>query len=433
MAATLIVAESEPVTITEWHGKVPAKAFLKLQNAGKEMLPEDELLLASTTDSDMIEAIVTVANDGTLLQAKANPFVMHDRSVVVTPWERVPGRFWGRGVAEKGFNPQKALDAELRSRQDALGFISAPMIGVDAGRLPRGMRMEVKPGKVWLTNGNPDEVLRPVKFGNLEASTFNQTQEMERMVQMGTGAFDTAQALKSGQTQSGANSVSSNSAMMGSFVKRAKRSARTIENGLVKPMVRKMLNRYMQFAPRRYPADFQFKVNAAMGIMAREVESMQLTQLLGMMPQEVAPQVALGVTKGIVDLSSVTNKTEIKALIDQALQPPSEEDQERARQIEEARVALELASLRAGAEGAFLENEKTIAETKKLLNEGLLALEKSGFEAEKLNQERARIMLQIEELNEQRNANQLDRERLRLDARRVDIEEKKVSQGTTNE
>ena len=423
VAATLDVADAEPIEITEYQGKVPFHLLDAIINGGQDFLPSD-MILADAKDETLVESIITIANGSIILRAMANPFTMGDRGFVATPWEKVPGRFWGRGVGEKGWNPQKALDAELRSRQDSLGYISAPMIGVDSGRLPRGFRMEVKPGKIWHTNGPPDEIIQPVKMGVLEGASFNQTQEMERMVQMGTGAFDTAQALKSGQTQSGANSVGSNSAMMGAFVKRAKRSAATIEANLIRPMIRKMLWRYMQFDSMRYPTDYEFRVNAAMGIMAREVESMQLTQLLGMMPQEVAPQVALAVTRGIVDLSSVTNKNEIDAAIEQALQPPSPEEQQRQKELQD----MQFAAAKAELEAKLLENQKTIAETRKLLNEALVAARKASVEERKQDGEEARILLALEDLEEQRFANALDERRLNLEERRVKVEERTAGQ-----
>jgi hypothetical protein len=422
VAATLDIADAEPVEITEYQGKVPFNLLDAIMNGGGEFLPADAILMEGAGDDTLVESIVTIANGSIILKAMPNPFIMQDRGFIATPWERVPGRFWGRGVGEKGWNPQKALDAELRSRQDSLGYVSAPMIGVDSGRLPRGFRMEVKPGKIWHTNGPPQDIIQPIKMGVLESATFNQTQEMERMVQMGTGAFDTAQALKGGSTQSGANAVGSNSAMMGAFVKRSKRSAATIEQNLIMPMIRGMLWRYMQFDPQRYPQDFTFKVNAAMGIMAREVETMQLTQLLGMMPQDVAPQVALAVTKGIVELSSVTNKTQIDKVIDQALAPPSPEVQQRQKELED----MQFTAAKAELEAKLLENQKTIAETRKLLNEALVAARKANVEERKQDGEEARILLALEDLEEQRNANRLDERRLDLEERRVVVEEREA-------
>jgi hypothetical protein len=429
VAATLNVAEAEPVEITEYQGKVPFKLLQRVvAQQPKDTIVDTLLGIDDPTDETLVEAIVTVGNGGVVLRAMANPFIMVDRGFVVTPWEAVPGRFWGRGVGEKGWNPQKGLDSELRSRQDSLGYISAPMIGVDAGRVPKGFKMSVKPGKVWPTNGPPQDVIQPLKMGVLESATFNQTQEMERMVQMGTGAFDTAQALKGGATQSGANAVGSNSAMMASFVKRSKRAASTIEEYLIKPMVQKMLWRYMQFDPQRYPADFNFKVNAAQGIMAREVETMQLTQLLGMMPQEVAPNVALAVTKGVVELSSVTNKTEIDRTIDEALAPPSEEQQQRAQQLEQMQFEAQIEALKQ----AKLDNQKTLAETQKLLNEALVQARKASVEERKQDGEEARILLQLEDLKEQRRANEMDDRRLDLEERRVQIEEREAAKPSTS-
>jgi hypothetical protein len=426
VAATLDIADAEPVEITEYQGKVPFHLLDAIINGASDFLPADAIL-SGAEEETLVESIITIANGSIILKAMANPFVMQDRGFIASPWEKVPGRFWGRGVGEKGWNPQKALDAELRSRQDSLGYISAPMVGVDSGRLPKGFRMEVKPGKIWHTNGPPNEIIQPIKMGVLESATFGQTQEMERMVQMGTGAFDTAQALKGGSTQSGANAVGSNSAMMGAFVKRSKRSAATIECNLIEPMIKGMLWRYMQFDPQRYPQDVTFKVNAAMGIMAREVETMQLTQLLGMMPQEVAPSVALAVTKGIVELSSVTNKAEIDAAIDQALAPPSPEAQARQKELED----MQFAAAKAELEASLLENQKTIAETRKLLNEALVAARKAGVEERKQDGEEARILLQLEELEESRLANQLDSRRLDLEERRVEIDEKLATQPQT--
>jgi hypothetical protein len=124
-----------------------------------------------------------------LLKAEQNPYMMQDRPVVAFPWDVVPSRFWGRGICEKGYNAQKALDTELRARIDALALTVHPMLAVDASRLPRGSKLEVRPGKAILTNGNPAEILQPFRFGNLDSNTFNQAASLQQMVQMATGAL----------------------------------------------------------------------------------------------------------------------------------------------------------------------------------------------------------------------------------------------------
>lgn len=343
--------ESEQVDIIEYHGKVPLR-FITMIDKKSEKTAIDRVLEAGgdksavsedeNADGPMVEAIVTVANNGVLLRAMVNPFTLQDRSIVATQFEKVPARFWGRGVAEKGYNPQKALDAELRARMDALGYISAPMLGVDSGRLPRGFRFEVKPGKVWTTQGPPKDVLQPVQVGDYNTLTFQQTQEMERMVQMGTGSFDTASALKA-QSQSGANGASSNSALMGAFVKRSKRSIANISRNFIKPILTKCLWRYMQYDPIRYPSDFDIEIKTTIGIVAREVEAMQMTQLMGMLPPDFH-QVQLVLARGVIENTSLSNKAEILKVIDSIINP-SPQQQQQMQQQQQAQLALAQAQL----------------------------------------------------------------------------------------
>jgi len=425
-------AEAETCEVLEYHGAVPLRL---LDDAVSTGTPLDEMLKEIDPDKsqdpissqeEMVEAIVTIANGNTILRAMANPFVMKDRSVIAYQFEKVPGRFWGRGVAEKGYNPQKALDAELRSRIDALGFISSPMIGIDSGRVPRGFKMEVKPGKVWMTQGPPREVITPVEIGNLQQATFNQADTMERMVQMGTGAFDTASALQggNGQTQSG----SQTSLMMGAFVKRSKRSIRNVNDNLITPVVQKAMWRYMQFDPNRYPQDYKFCVKPTLGIVAREVEAMQLTQLMGMLPDQY-PQVNLTVAKGIIELSSVHNKAEVMASFEEALKPPSPEQQQKQQEM----AALEFEAAKAEAESVLLENQKIMAETRKILADAMVADRRADTEEVRVVQEQERISIQQAELATLREQNQIAMKRLELQEKQVEAKLREMGSNKTSE
>ena len=175
----LTIYNDDKVRLTKYYGLVP-----------RELLEAEDVDVE--TDSMYVEAIVVIANGGTLLKAEANPYMMQDRPVVAFPWDVVPGRFWGRGVCEKGYNSQKALDTELRARIDALSLTIHPMLAIDATRLPRGAKPEVRPGKMILTNGDPREVLQPFNFGQVGQITFAQAQALQQMVQQATGAVDSA-------------------------------------------------------------------------------------------------------------------------------------------------------------------------------------------------------------------------------------------------
>lgn len=416
-----IAVESDEVEILEYHGKVPAQALASIDID----TPVDALIAQQdgtpVGEGPMVEAIVTIANGGILLRAMANPFVMKDRSIIAFQHEKVPGRFWGRGVSEKGYNPQKALDAEVRARIDALGYISSPMLGVDYGRVPRGFKMEIKPGKLWLTQGPPNEVLNPVKIGEINANTFNQAGDMERMVQMGTGAFDTATALTSQGSNSSGPSASNMSAAMGAFVKRSKRSIRNVNDNAVAPFIKKAMWRYLQFDPRRYGEDFDFVVKPTMGIVAREVEAMQLTQLMAMLPEEM-PSLKVAVAKGIIDLSSVHNKAEIVQAFEQEMQPPSEEEQMRQKEMED----LQFEAAKAEATQSLLENQKLIADIRLTLSEAGYMNRRADMEDEKVSQEQQRIFIQAQEIDGFQEQNSIARKRLELQEEQLDLKRQEL-------
>jgi hypothetical protein len=248
--------------------------------------------------------------------------MMKNRAIVAYPHDTVPGRFWGRGVSEKGYNPQKALDAELRARIDALAYLTYPTLGADATRLPRGLDLKIKPGRLFLTNGRPSEILEPIVFGNLNPATFEQSGDLERMVQMGTGAMDSATGT---ETNSRNATASGMSMIQGGFIKRSKRAMRNVETKFLDRIIQKALWRYMEFAPERYPQDFRFQVNSTMGIMAREFEQATLTQMLQVIPPE--SPIFPAVIKGIIENSASANKSELMASLKAMMTPDPQAEQ----------------------------------------------------------------------------------------------------------
>jgi len=421
---TVSSEDTDKLDVLEYHGKVPL--FL-LERANREnstlvdqLLEED--FTSKGEDGPLVEAIVTIANGHCLLRAMVNPFVLTDRSIISVPWEKVPGRFWGRGVAEKGYHPQKALDAELRARSDALGFISAPMLGMDAGRIPRGFKPEVKPGKVWLTQGPPNEVLQPVVLGQLNPSTFNQTGELMQMVQMGTGSFDTATQLR-GDSGSGGSGATTGSMLMGAFVKRSKRAIQNVDRSLITPLIRKVALRYMQFSPSRYPfPDTKFVVKASLGIIAREIEQLNLTQLIAMLPEEAA-QSRLAAAQGFIEMSSAINKADIlKAL--QADQKAAQEKAQASAKMEQEQAQLELQIKQIELETLTVENQKTLAQIREILADASVAERSADDASFRTAIEAAKVKLQAAEVETFRQQNDIGMRRLDLQERQLKLKEK---------
>jgi hypothetical protein len=315
--------DDDKVRLTKYYGLVPR--YL-LDEAMSDPDAEEEIVELSDEEEDdsyYVEAIVVIADGGTLLKAEKNPYMMNDRPIIAFPWDVVPSRFWGRGVCEKGYNSQKALDAELRARIDALALTVHPMLAMDASRMPRGSKPEIRAGKVILTNGNPAEILQPFNFGQVNQITFAQAGALQQMVQTATGAIDSAGIAGSVNQQSTAAGISMG---LGAIIKRHKRTLINFQESFIIPLVTKAAHRYMQFEPETYPvADYKFDVTSSLGIIAREYEVTQLVQLLQTMSPDTPMYPEL--VKSIVDNMNLSNREELIAKLDQANQPNPEAQQ----------------------------------------------------------------------------------------------------------
>ena len=315
----LTTQPTDKVRLTKYYGLVPRHLLVN----DDEYEEVEQLTDATEDEGYYAEAIVVIANGGTLLKAEMNPYMMQDRPVVAFPWDIVPGRFWGRGVCEKGYNSQKALDAELRARIDALALTVHPMMAMDATRLPRGANPTVAPGKIILTNGNPAEVLQPFNFGQVSQITFAQAAELQRMVQTATGAIDSAGVPGSINGEATAAGISMS---LGAIIKRHKRTLVNFQDSFLIPFVTKAAHRYMQFEPEIYPvADYVFEVTSSLGIIAREYEVTQLVQLLQTMPADSPMYPSL--IQSIIDNMNLSNREELIATLEQAGQPSPEAQQ----------------------------------------------------------------------------------------------------------
>jgi hypothetical protein len=308
--------DDDRVRLTKYYGLIPRTLLESYQYSEDE----EVVSLSETHDEDKslyVEVVAVIANGDAILKLEESPYMMQDRPVVAFPWDVVPSRFWGRGVCEKGYNSQKALDTELRARIDALALTVHPMMAMDVSRMPRGARMEVKPGKTILTNGNPNEILSPMRFGSVDNVTFSQADQLQRMVQTATGAIDSSglSGAINGDAAAGAISMG-----LGAIIKRHKRTLINFQESFLIPFVQAAAWRYMQYNPEKYPtADYKFITTSSLGIIAREYEVTQLVQLLQTMSPDTPMYPEL--VQSVVDNMNLANRETLIAKLQEASKP----------------------------------------------------------------------------------------------------------------
>ena len=334
--------QDEKVLLLTYYGLVPREYLNNLEENKEivELFPENS---AAEDYTDMVEAIVVIANDGLLLKAEENPYMMKDRPILSYQDDTIPNRLLGRGTVEKAFNMQKAIDAQTRSHLDSLALTTSPMIAMDATRMPRGAKFEVKPGKAILTNGAPADIMMPFKFGATDPSNLATAQAFERMLLQATGTLD-SQGMVSQATRDGGGSGMSMA--VASIIKKYKRTLVNFQEDFLIPFIKKAAFRFMQFDPERYPSvDMNFIPTATLGIIAREYEQQQFVGLLQTLGANT-PVLPI-ILKGIVANSSLTNRMEMIAALDEMMKPnPQQQEIEQmqaqlAMQAAQAQIAVQ--------------------------------------------------------------------------------------------
>ena len=332
--------QDEKVLLLTYYGLVPREYLQKIEDEDiVELFPDDS---AAEDYQDMVEAIIVIANDGLLLKAEESPYMMKDRPVLTYQADTVPNRLPGRGTIEKAYNMQKSIDAQVRTHLDSLALTASPMMAVDATRLPRGAKLTIMPGKAIYTNGNPNEILYPFKFGQTDGSSITTAEKFQQMLLQATGTLDSNGMVSAvGRDAAGTGM----SMAVASIIKKYKRTLVNFQEDFLIPFINKAAYRFMQFDPERYPSvDMIFIPTATLGIIAREYEQAQFISLL----QTLGPDTPVLpiILKGIVSNSSLSNRMELMERLDQMGQvdPAAQEKQlvqeQLALQAAQAQIAV---------------------------------------------------------------------------------------------
>ena len=178
------------------------------------------------------------------------------------------------------------------------------------------------------------------------------------MLLQSTGTLD-SQGVVSQQARDGGGM----NMAVATIIKKYKRTLVNFQEDFLIPFIEKAAYRYMQFDPERYPSvDMKFIPTATLGIIAREHEQQQFIGLL----QTLGPNTPVLplILKGILNNSSLTNRYELMAALDQMSQPDPNAEQKAQMQEQ---LAMQAAQAQIAVNTTRAEQNR--AEAQKLMTE----------------------------------------------------------------
>ncbi len=409
--------DTDEIHIYEWHGLAPARDVKRW--ARNRQVPE------GIGDDKLVEAIITIANKAEVLRAEYNPGA---RALAAFQFERNPKNFWGRGIPHRTKWPQRGIDTEMRARQDSLAFSTFPMTLASAQAVPRNADFSIRPGRMFVVNsGGPvRDAMEVLKFPPPDPQTYAHTGELSKKLEVASGQMMNGVSLGEGDISRTGSGVAS--MFMGSQIRRISRTIRNIEDQMMVPFLRGYVERMARINPNKYqmpPDGAKIKVLSGLGIMAREFEVTQLTQVLAMIPDG---PVKLLLARVILENSPMIEKAQVMSLVNFSIEQEltqKEEPPTPADEVAVARLEFEHQSLQANTQIKMAEIQQRDKEAMMMHERELvrIATEQDRIESDAVERD-SKALLNIAKAEGEEVGRQLELYRDELELLREDNSER---------
>jgi len=229
---------------------------------------------------DQVSVNIWVCN-GEVLRLVMNPFTPQLLPYYAVPYEVNPYSFFGVGIAENMDDTQTLMNGFMRMAVDNAALSGNLLIEVDETNLVPGQDLTVYPGKVFRRQGGaPGQAIFGTKFPNVSNENMQMFDKARVLADESTGfpSFAHGQTGVSGvgRTASGI------SMLMGAANGSIRTVVKNVDDYLLGPLAKAFFHFNMQFDyDEDIKGDLDVKALGTESLMANEVRSQRLMQLLG--------------------------------------------------------------------------------------------------------------------------------------------------------
>lgn len=136
------------------------------------------------------DEVITMLNDSAVVRVQRNPFDHQEKPFVRIVDQLVPHEFWGVGEIEPIEGLQDVFNALVNTRIDNVKLVMNAMFAVNVDHIFDLRDLKVRPGGVIRVRepGLPvNQVFQKLDLGDVTASSFEETQQVQDMVERVTG------------------------------------------------------------------------------------------------------------------------------------------------------------------------------------------------------------------------------------------------------
>tara|TARA_R110000764_G_scaffold6212_1_gene23543 strand:- start:138 stop:2222 length:2085 start_codon:yes stop_codon:yes gene_type:complete len=257
-------------------------------NVDRELLEDHDVEIPGDTDevSETVNVNIWVCH-GRVLRLVVNPFTPAIIPYYAVPYELNPYSLFGVGIAENMDDTQLLMNGFMRMAVDNAALSGNLLLEVDENALTPGQDLKVYPGKVFRRNGGaPGQGVFGTKFPNVSNENMQMFDKARQLSDESTGFPSFAHG------QTGVSGVGRTASGISMLMSAANGGIRTVvqnfDDYLLGPLGKALFSFNMQFDyDPEIQGDLEVKAAGTDSLMANEVRSQRLMQLLGMVQNPV--------------------------------------------------------------------------------------------------------------------------------------------------
>jgi len=256
-------------------------------NVDRELLEDHDVEIPDeVVDSEDISVNIWVCH-GRILRLVVNPFTPSVIPYYAVPYEMNPYSMFGVGLAENMDDTQTLMNGFMRMAVDNAALSGNLVFEVDENNLTPGQDLTIFPGKVFTRQGGaPGQAIFGTKFPNVSNENMQMFDKARQLSDESTGFPSFAHG------QTGVSGVGRTASGISMLMSAASGSIRTVvqnfDDYLLGPLGKSLFAFNMQFDfDPEIKGDLEVKAAGTESLMANEVRSQRLMQLLGLVQNPV--------------------------------------------------------------------------------------------------------------------------------------------------
>lgn len=219
----------------------------------------------------------------TVIKAVLNYDPLGRKPYYTASYEKIPGAFWGNGVADLVRDCQQMCNAAARSLSNNMGISSGPQVGVNVSRLPAGESVsQMYPWKIWqFQNSDYQDATAPLTFFQPQSNA-NELMAVFEKFQTLADEYSGIPRYMTGENTPGAGRTASGLSMMISNASKSIKSViSTIDHKVFTPMLERLYQHNLRYSQDPdLIGDINIVAKGAMSMVAKESAAVRRNEFL---------------------------------------------------------------------------------------------------------------------------------------------------------